>query len=51
MVTAQSVQLLRLYRHYRAGHLLVAGGIGDQPSYYLDAMAEIDALREDAEGD
>ncbi|GAB2507104.1 hypothetical protein GCM10008940_06270 [Microbulbifer agarilyticus] len=44
MVTEQSATLLRLHQHYRAGHLFSAGGVGDQPAYYLDAMATIDAL-------
>lgn len=29
---------LRLFRHYRDGHLWRAGGIGDQPARYLEAM-------------
>lgn len=44
MVTERAAQLLRLHSHYKAGHLLVAGGVYDQPNYYLEAMAHLDAL-------
>lgn len=44
MVTDTSAELLRLHQHYRAGHLFSAGGVGDQPAYYLEAMAAIEAL-------
>lgn len=44
MVSAQSAELLRLHAHYRAGHLWAAGGVGDQPNYYLEAMAAIEQL-------
>lgn len=32
---------LELYGHYKAGHLLRAGGIENQPAMYLDAMHTI----------
>lgn len=43
MVTAESVHFFSLYRHYKAGHLLNAGGISDQPQVYLNAMQIIEA--------
>jgi hypothetical protein len=43
MVTAESVYLFSLFRHYKAGHLLNAGGISDQPELYLNAMQIIEA--------
>lgn len=42
MVTDTSRNLLSLYSHYKAGHLLCAGGVGDQPAAYVDAMQIID---------
>ena len=42
LVTADSDYLLSLYSHYKAGHLLAAGGLSDQPALYLDAMRVID---------
>jgi hypothetical protein len=30
-----------LYVHYNAGHLLVTGGILDQPAIYLAAMSAV----------
>ena len=44
MVSAHSAELLRLHQHYRAGHLFCAGGVADQPHYYNEAMAAIEAL-------
>ncbi|WP_444905318.1 hypothetical protein ACJJIU_22100 (plasmid) [Microbulbifer sp. CnH-101-E] len=44
MVTAHSAQLLRLHQHYRQGNLWRGGGVGDQPNYYLEAMAAIEQL-------
>lgn len=38
MVTERSHLLLDLYRHYDNRHLLVAGGLMDQPAAYLQAM-------------
>lgn len=40
-VTDEDWLLVDLHEHYRAGHLLFAGGVADQPAYYLDAMHEI----------
>lgn len=44
MVTERSAELLRLHGHYRSGHLWTSGGIGDQPNYYLEAMAAIEQI-------
>ena len=41
MITPQSHFLLRLHRHYSAGHLALAGGWLDQPAYYTEAMTFI----------
>ncbi|WP_160153344.1 hypothetical protein [Microbulbifer sp. ALW1] len=49
MITEHSANLLRLHQHYRAGHLLRAGGVGDQPAYYLNAMAAIEALADESD--
>ncbi|MGI9202673.1 MAG: hypothetical protein ACR2Q3_01615 [Woeseiaceae bacterium] len=43
MITAFSNDCLELYRHYKNGHLVVAGGLVDQPRVYLQAMGVIDA--------
>lgn len=43
MVTAFSRECLELYRHYKNGHLLHAGGLTSQPQIYLEAMGLIDA--------
>ncbi len=43
LVTSESRELLHLHMHYRRGLLLEAGGIRNQPAYYLDAMNVIDA--------
>lgn len=37
--------LTEYYPLYEAGHLLVAGGVADQPARYLDYMREIARLR------
>lgn len=42
MVTEDSCHLLSLYGHYKAGHLLRAGGISDQPHLYIESMRIID---------
>lgn len=34
--------VLGLFGHYKRGFLLKAGGVEDQPKYYLDLMATID---------
>lgn len=49
MVSQHSRQLLNLYGHYKAGHLYCAGGIGDQPNYYLEAMSVIDRLASESD--
>ncbi|WP_444919313.1 hypothetical protein ACJJID_00260 (plasmid) [Microbulbifer sp. CnH-101-G] len=49
MVSAESNQLLRLYGHYRRGHLYSGGGISEQPRIYLEAMALIDNLLSETE--
>ena len=46
MITPASRLMLRLYGHYRARLLPHAGGLLDQPNYYIEAMeilAERDA--------
>ncbi|WP_444922692.1 hypothetical protein ACJJH9_00010 (plasmid) [Microbulbifer sp. DLAB2-AF] len=43
MVSSETVELLRLHQHYRAGHLYVAGGIADQPNFYAQAMAFVES--------
>jgi len=48
LVTDYSTYLIGFYSHYKAGHLLVAGGISDQPALYLDAMQLIDGAVEQA---
>lgn len=45
-VTADSLFLVSLYRHYKAGHLYVAGGVADQPVLYLKAMQIIEVAAE-----
>ena len=42
MISAESRALLRLYGHYQAGHLPLAGGILDQPAPFL---AAVDVIR------
>jgi hypothetical protein len=46
MITQQSRYLLRMYTHYKNRLLPHAGGLLDQPHYYIDAMeilADLDA--------
>jgi hypothetical protein len=43
VVTARSNAWVSLYGHYKNGHLLVKGGLCDQPNVYLEAMQVIDA--------
>jgi len=46
MITPASRLMLRLYGHYKARLLPHAGGLLDQPNYYIEAMeilAERDA--------
>jgi hypothetical protein len=49
--TLREVTMMRteLYPLYREGHLLVAGGVIDQPARYLSFMREMDAARLKAE--
>jgi len=46
LVNPESVHLLSLFRHYRAGHLYQSGGISDQPAIYLAAMQTIEGALE-----
>ena len=41
LVTTESNAWLNLYSFYRSGHLLVAGGVIDQPAIYLNVMNAI----------
>lgn len=43
MITEQSRFLLRLYRHHKEGILPLAGGILQQPNYYVEAMEILDS--------
>lgn len=49
MVNADSIYLWSLFLHYRAGHLLEAGGIADQPAAYLKAMQFIESALTESE--
>lgn len=42
MISDFSRECMRLYRHYKNGVLLRAGGLYDQPRAYIDAMGLID---------
>jgi hypothetical protein len=42
--TRDSVSWLQIYSTYKAGHLLVAGGILDQPAIYINTMTLIEGL-------
>jgi hypothetical protein len=42
-ISARTAFYLSLYPHYRAGHLLYAGGIADQPALFMEAMGLIQA--------
>lgn len=48
LVTAESRAWLQLYSTYKAGFLLVAGGIFDQPAIYINAMTLIDSFAAEA---
>jgi len=51
MVSDESLFLLSLYRHYKAGHLYESGGVSNQPAKYLEAMQLIEvAVNEHREG-
>lgn len=41
-VNDDSIELLKLYKFYEQGNLLVSGGVYDQPAVYLSAMQLID---------
>jgi hypothetical protein len=43
LVSSDSYHMLDLYGHYKAGHLLIDGGIFDQPALYLESMRVIDS--------
>lgn len=42
VVTDESRRWIALFQHYRAGHLMMAGGVFDQPARYMEAMRVID---------
>jgi hypothetical protein len=44
IVTSESDSWLQLFSLYKSGHLLVAGGVIDQPAIYLHAMTLIESL-------
>jgi hypothetical protein len=44
LVTPETRAWLQIYSTYKAGFLLVAGGILDQPAIYINAMTTIDSL-------
>jgi len=50
LVTARSVQLLRIYNQYRANILPLAGGWLDQPNLFVDAMETISNHKAKSEG-
>lgn len=51
LITARSDALLRMYGHYKNGHLLLAGGIAEQPYVFLEAMQVIEAHLGSRDGD
>lgn len=44
MITAQSRFLMRMYGHYKNRLLPLAGGLLDQPNYYIEAMELIGSI-------
>jgi len=42
VVTPTSNQMMRLYRHYKAGRYPFAGGLLEQPNFYIEAMEVIE---------
>jgi hypothetical protein len=42
--TQESVDWLQLFSSYKAGFLLMAGGLMDQPAIYLNTMTLIEGL-------
>lgn len=47
MITPQSRYLLRLYGHYKDRLLPYAGGVLNQPNYYIEAMEQIASIAGD----
>lgn len=43
MITPESYFLLRLHSHYKQGLLPYAGGLLEQPNFYLEAMEILSA--------
>lgn len=43
MITPQSQYLIRLHQHYKNGVLPHAGGLLEQPSYFIEAMEILSA--------
>lgn len=43
MRTEFSLRMMRLFHHYKAGYLLLAGGVMEQPNKYLEAMEVVGA--------
>lgn len=39
LMIADAEEIARLYGAYKAGHLLIAGGIFDQPAAYIEVMS------------
>jgi hypothetical protein len=44
LITQESRDWLQIFQTYKAGFLLVSGGILDQPAVYINAMTLIDTL-------
>ena len=36
--------------HYKKGHMIEAGGLADQPNWYVDAMSQCIAVYPDKQG-
>lgn len=41
LITPESIEYLKLYAHYKLGHLPNEGGLYDQPLKYIQAMETI----------
>jgi len=48
LITRDSLMWMQLYSAWSDGHLLIAGGLLDQPAIYLGAMTRISALYSEA---
>jgi hypothetical protein len=48
LITDSTRSWLQIFSAYKAGYLLVAGGILDQPAIYIAAMTTIDGLINEA---